>query len=154
MGFRIGKKGIRINPAKVEAITDWPKPRTVKEIQEFLGFANYNRKFIKGYSQIIVPLTRLIKKDTPFIWNDQKKQAFQQIKDRYAQEPILKLFDPKKSLRMETDISDLALRACLRQEYNDKWHPIAYYSRKLSPAEQNYDIHDKELLAIMASLEV
>jgi len=67
--------------------------------------------------------------------------------------PVLKLFDPTKPIRIETDASDLAVGACLCQEYDKKWHPVAYYSRKLSPAEQNYDIHDKELLAIVAALE-
>jgi len=65
---------------------------------------------------------------------------------------VLKLFNPTKSIRIKTDASDLAVGACLSQEYKRKWHPVAYYSRKLSPAEQNYNIHDKELLAIIAAL--
>ncbi|GKV53537.1 hypothetical protein SLEP1_g60058 [Rubroshorea leprosula] len=82
----------------------------------------------------------------------EQQQAFQQLKDACAAKPVLQLFDPEKEVILETDASDAAIGACLTQEHKGKRHPVAYYSRKMTPAEQNYDIHDKELLAIVASL--
>ena len=153
LGFVVGRNGIRIDPAKLQAVKDWKPPTNVKEAQSFLGFVNYNRKFIKDYSKKAIPLTNLTGKDKPWSWGVPEQQAFEQLKEACLDEPVLKMFDPKKPLRLETDASDLAIGACLCQEHDSKWHPIAYLSRKLSPAEQNYDIHDKELLAIVASLE-
>lgn len=75
------------------------------------------------------------------------------MKQLYTEEPVLKMFDPSKPGRMETDASDQVIGACYTQEHDGKWHPVVYYSRKLSSAEQNYDIHDKELLAIIVALE-
>ena len=86
-------------------------------------------------------------------WGKEEQKAFEDLKNECLQDPVLKMFDTKKSSRIETDASDLAIGACLTQEHEGKWHPVAYMSRKLSPAEQNYDIHNKELLAIVAALE-
>jgi len=99
-----------------------------------------------------LPLTNLTKKDVEFQWGMKEQQAFQELKDACTKNPVLELFDPMKPIRIETDASDLAVGACLSQEH-DKWHSVAYHSRKLSPAEQNYDAHDKELLAIVAALQ-
>jgi len=153
LGFLVGVEGIRMDPSKIQSIKEWPQPRNVKDVQGFLGFANYNRQFIESYSKKALPLTNLTKKDTPFIWGKPQEQAFDSLRDACMSNPVLKLFDPTKPIRIETDASDLAVGACLSQEYDKKWHPVAYYSRKLSPAEQNYDIHDKELLAIVAALQ-
>ena len=151
LGHLIGREGIQMDPEKVRAIADWPIPTTVKEVQGFLGFVNFNRTFIKSYSSIAEPLTRLTKKDEPFNWTIRQEEAFNELKLACCQEPVLKLFDPQKPVRLETDASDLAIGACLSQEYDGKWHPVAFYSRKMSLAEQNYDIHDKELLAIVSA---
>lgn len=114
---------------------------------------NYNRKFIRHYSKVAAPLTNLTGKDKPWVWGKKEEEAFQQLRQACLDQPVLKMFDPKKPKRIETDSSDLALGACLLQEHEGKWHPVIYLSRKLSPAEQNYDIHDKELLAIIVALE-
>jgi len=153
LGYVVGRHGIKMEPAKIQSIEEWPLPKNVKEVQGFLEFANYNRQFIEGYSKKALPLTSLTKKDTPFHWGSKEQQAFDDLKQACTENPVLKLFDPKKTIRIETDASDLAIGACLCQEYDKKWQPVAYYSRKLSPAEQNYDIHDKELLAIVAALQ-
>ena len=153
LGFIIGRNGIRIDPAKLWAVKEWPIPSNVKEIQSFLGFVNYNRKFIKNYLKKANPLTNLIKDATQWHWGTREQQAFEELKEDCLRDPILKIFDLKKPSRMETDASDLAIGACWMQEHDSRWHPVAYMSRKLSPAEQNYDIHNKELLAIVAALE-
>ena len=156
LGFIIGRNGIRIDLVKLQAVREWKTPTNVREVQSFLGFANYNRKFIQGYSKTAIPLTNLTKIATnkmAWQWGKEEQEAFESLKNECLQDPILKMFDTEKPSRIETDASDLAIGACLTQEYEGKWHPVAYMSRKLSPAEQNYDIYNKELLAIVAALE-
>jgi len=153
LGFIIGTDGVRIDPEKTRSIEEWPTPRTVKEIQSFLGLANYNRKFIPDYSRVAIPLTKLTKKDTPFKWTSDQENAFQALKKMCTTSPTLRIFDVKLPIQVETDASDLAIGACLTQEHSGQRHPLAYYSRKMTPAEQNYDIHNKELLAIVVSLQ-
>ncbi len=153
LGFIVGTKGIRIDPVKIQSILDWKKPENVTEVQSFLGLTNYNRKFIEGYSRKAMPLTELTKKDKPFRWDSGQQRAFEILKEDSASAPVLRMFDPNKPIQIETDASDFAIGMCLTQEFNGKRHPIAYHSRKMSPAEQNYDIHDKELLAIVVALQ-
>ncbi|CAD0055203.1 unnamed protein product [Aureobasidium pullulans] len=153
LGFIIGVDGIRIDPAKITSIKEWPTPKNLKEVQSFLGLANYNRKFISGYSQTALPLVELTKQDTPFIWKERQQKAFEALKQACIDGPTLRMFDSGKLVHIETDASDRAIGACLTQDHEGKRHPVAYYSRKMTPAEQNYDIHDKELLAIVAALQ-
>ena len=155
LGFIVGRNGIRIDPTKLQAVREWKAPNNVKEVQSFLGFVNYNRKFIRDYSRRAIPLTNLTKVATTkeWQWGTKEQQAFEDLKRECLNDPVLKMFDTKKPSRIESDASDLAIGACLTQEHEGKQHPVAYMSRKLSPAEQNYDIHDKELLAIVAALE-
>ncbi len=129
LGFVVGRHGIRMNPKKIKAVREWSTPIDVKDIQAFIG------------------------KDTPWKWGSREEATFQRLKEECLKESILKMFDSKKSGRMEIDALDLAIDACFNQLYEGMWHSVAYYFRKLSLAEQNYDIHDKELLAIVAALE-
>ncbi|KFY86131.1 hypothetical protein V498_07592 [Pseudogymnoascus sp. VKM F-4517 (FW-2822)] len=143
-----------MDQAKVTAVLEWPTPTTVKEVQAFLGFANFYRRFIAGYSKVAQPLTELTRKDLTFEWTAKAEAAFQELKAKFTEAPILATFDPVKRIILETDSSDFAIGACLNQpDENSRFKPIAYYSRKLSPAELNYDIHDKELLAIVVAFE-
>ena len=153
LGFIVGRNGLRLDPNKVKSILEWPVPNTVKDVQAFLGLANYNRKFIENYSKIAQPLTELTRKDTAFKWDSGQKKAFQLLKTACQEAPVLRMFNPRLGLILETDASDYAIGACATQEHGNKRHPIAYYSRKMSPAEQNYDIHDKELLAIVSAMQ-
>ena len=151
--YIIGINGIRMDPNKITAIRDWPQPTTVKEVQAFLGFANFNQQFIKNYSEKALPLTELTKKETRFQWGDNQEKSFQKLKDACTKEPVFLNFRANKPMKIEMDASDQAVGACLYQQKDGKWHPVAYYSRKMSQAEQNYDIHDKELLAVVNALE-
>ena len=153
LGFVVSTTGIRMSPEKIKAIAEWPTPHDVKSVQSFLGFANFNRRFIEGYSKIALPLTDITKKDNGFQWGSSQQKAFTTLKEACQNPPVLCTFRANEPARIETDASDLAIGACLCQEKDSKWHPIAYYSRKMSAAEQNYDIHDKELLAVVCALQ-
>lgn len=151
LGFIVGRHGIRMNPDKVDAVLTWPVPGTVVQVQSFLGFANFYRRFIKNYSAIAKPLTELTKKDKDFEWSTAEQAAFDQLKKRFTEEPVLATYDPELETVLETDASDFALGACISQKHSGQLRPIAYHSRTFSPAELNYDVHDKELLAIVAA---
>jgi len=154
LGFVVGRHGVRMDPKKLRAVKEWKPLVNIKEVQSFLGFMNYNRKFIKDYSTNAIPLTNLTKKDTPWVWGPIEEKSFQDLKLECLKEPVLKMYDPRLPSRIEIDASNLAIDACFSQKHEGMWHPVAYLSRKLSSAEQNYDVHDKELLAIVASLEL
>ena len=153
LGYRVSREGLAPDPTKVQATEEWPIPANVKDVQAFLGLANYYRKFIEGFSKIARPLTELTKKGVNFIFGRECKEAFKAIKQRLSSAPILALYDPELQTDLETDASDYAIGACLTQKGDDgKSRPIAYYSRKMTGPETNYDIHDKELLAVVESL--
>ena len=153
LGYLISDKGLAPDPAKVKAVEEWPEPRNVKDVQSFLGLANYYRKFVENFSKIAGPLTNLTKKETYFDFGTKCKDAFNELKRRLTSAPILGIFDPEKETIVETDASDEAIGATLNQKGDDeKLRPTAYYSRKMTAPETNYDIHDKELLAIVEAL--
>ncbi|KAF7762018.1 hypothetical protein Agabi119p4_10010 [Agaricus bisporus var. burnettii] len=140
---------------KVKAIRDWAVPTTVKQVESFLGFANFYRRFIKNFSTITQPLNELkSKKGEKWYWNDEQQQAFEQIKQAIASEPVLALPKDKGQFRIEVDASNYGTGAVLSQEQENKWHPVAFMSKTLSEAERNYEIYDKELLAIIKALKL
>ena len=147
-------KGIRMDPDKVAAIQGWEAPKTVKGVRSFLGFANYYRLFIAEFADIARPLTDLTKKGQQFNWSDEAQQAFEELKRRFISDPILATFDPDRETVVETDASNWATGGVLSQ-YDDNGNlwPCAYFSKKNLPAECNYEIHDKELLAVIRCLE-
>jgi len=154
LGFIVSGEGIEMDPSKVQDIRDWPTPKSVKEVQSFLGFANFLRKFIKDYSKHTKPLTELTKKEQIFLWGPEQEEAFQKLKDKFCSGTVLRMFNPELPIRVYTDASDFALGACFFQSDDGKtWRPVAYHSRKLTPAELNYEIHDKELMAIIAAFK-
>jgi hypothetical protein len=153
VGFIIEPGHISMDPKKVEAIVDWQEPENVTQLRSFLGFCNYYRRFIAQWSKNIEPFTRLTKKEEPWVWNTEQKKLFKELKELFTQEPILKIYQPTLETVVETDASDFALGACLLQRHQDAWHPVAYYSRKMTPPELNYDIYNKELLGIVAALK-
>ena len=160
LGLIIGTDGVKMDPKKIEAIRDWKPPNKdkdkdkIKEVQAFLGFANFYRRFISGFSTIVKPLTELTKKGKVFDWDDACTTAFKTLIERFISAPILKWFDPDLEIMVETDASDYVSAGVLSQLHPDGiWHPVAYFSKKHSPEECNYEIYDKELLAIIRSLE-
>jgi hypothetical protein len=154
LGYVISPDGIFMDKSKVETIQCWATPSSVKDVQRFLGFANFYRRFIKGYSKIATPLITLTCKDKPFSWNPTAQAAFDTLKMAFTSAPILIHPDPAKPFIVETDASNFALGAILSQFGIDGLlHPVAFYSRKLTSAEINYQVYDKELLAIIMAFE-
>jgi hypothetical protein len=143
-----------MDKSKVETIECWATPSSVKDVQRFLGFANFYRRFIKGYSKITTPLTSLTCKDKTFSWNPTAQAAFDTLKMAFTFAPILIHPDPAKPFIVETDASDFALGTILSQFGIDGLlHPVVFYSRKLTSAEINYQVYDKELLAIITAFK-
>ena len=154
LGYIVSDKGISMDPKKVDAVSDWPAPKSVHDIQVFLGFANFYRRFIKAYSKVASPLTRLLRKEVKFVWGDSESAAFNTLKEAFTSAPILQHFQPSKSIIIESDASDYAIAGVLSHPgNNNQLHPVAYYSRKLQPAELNYEIYDKEMLAIVEAFK-
>jgi len=154
LGMIIDNGQVSMDPVKVEGVLKWPTPNNVKDIQSFLGFANFYRRFIKDFSRIAKPLHELTKKDEQWEWNEKRQAAFDQLKEAFVSSPVLVAPDTAKPFRLETDASNFAVGAVLSQEGADgKWHPVAYFSKALNEAERNYEIYDKELGAIVKSLE-
>jgi transposase InsO family protein/predicted aspartyl protease len=147
-------KGIQVDPEKIAAIKEWVAPTTVKGVRGFIGFANYYREFIPQFSNVAGPLNALTKKDTPFLWTDECQQAFEELKKRLISAPVLIQWDPDRETILETDSSGYVDGGCLAQ-YDDqhRLRPVAYFSRRKLPAEANYPIHDKEMLAIILCLK-
>ncbi|KAK3515261.1 hypothetical protein QTP70_013039 [Hemibagrus guttatus] len=156
LGYVISRQGVEMNVVKVQAVTEWSSPTTVQELQRFLGFANFYRRFIRNYSSVAGPLTSLLSgKPKRLAWMDQARAAFQQLKDCFTTAPILRHPDPDLPFMVEVGASSSGLRAVLSQCHGEpgKLHPCAFYSRKLTAAEANYDAGNRELLLIKAALE-
>jgi hypothetical protein len=142
-----------MDPIKLKAVCDWPRPKTVKDIQKFLGFCNFYRCFVKNYSELTRPLFDLTRKGEPFIWMDRHEHAFMGLQTALTSSSVLLLPDYNRPFTLYTDTSDYATSGILEQDNAlGHSHPVAFYSKSLQPAEQNYEIHDKELLAIIHAL--
>ena len=138
-----------MDPEKTRAIEDWPQPRNIREIQVFLGFTNFYRRFIKDYATLTKPLTNLLKKSQTFSWNADQDAAFKRIKQVFSSQVILAHPDTSRPFVVETDASDYAVGGVLSQMDDDQnLRPVAFYSRQFLPAECNYEIYDKELLGV------
>jgi hypothetical protein len=154
LGIIILEGQVEMDPVKVAGVADWPTPSMKKELQQFLGFTNFYRCFILDYLHIAQPLFVLTgKKDSK--WGEDQTEAFQELKNRITCAPVLVLVDDLKPFHVEADSSDVATGAVFSQqsEVDSKWHPIAYLSKSLSAVKRNYEIHDKEMLAIIQGLE-
>ncbi len=156
LGYIINSGGIRMDKGKVEAVTSWPLPSSIKELQRFLGFSNFYRRFISNYSTITSPLTDLLKgKAKSLAWNPNATETFNKLKRAFTSAPLLVHRNPRLPFVVEVDASTTGVGAVLSQQQGTppKLHPCAFFSRKLSPTERNYDIGNRELLAIKLALE-
>ncbi|KAH6561475.1 hypothetical protein BASA62_009802 [Batrachochytrium salamandrivorans] len=147
-------EGVSMDPAKVQSISEWSQPRNMHDIQVFLGFSNYYRRFINEYARITQPLTALLRKNMEFVWNEAAASAFQSIKSAFISHVMISHPDETREFVVEVNASDYALGGVLSQmDDTQSLRPVAFYSRQLCPAERNYEIYDKELLAIVACLK-
>ncbi|KAF8698606.1 hypothetical protein RHS03_07507, partial [Rhizoctonia solani] len=154
LGIIVSDKGFSLDKLKIQAVQEWPVPTKVKEVQLFLGFANFLRRFVANFSHMARPLHNLVKKDTPWKWDIKEQGAFQGLKDAITHAPVLCHADPSKPYFLETDASGAALGSILSQRQEDGClHPLGFLSESFKGAKQNYDTHDKELLAIIHSFE-
>jgi RNase H-like domain found in reverse transcriptase/Reverse transcriptase (RNA-dependent DNA polymerase) len=152
LGHIVGANGLQREGKKVEAVVKWPQPANKVEVQSFLGFANYYRRFISGFSQMAAPLSNLTKKKVSFDWTEPHEVAFEALTTAFTTAHVLKLPDPAKPYVVKTDASTSGIGVELEQEEDDGFHPVAFASRKLQPAEVSYRVHDLELMAIVYAL--
>ena len=154
LGLIISTKGIQIDPQKVSTILDWAQPTSLRHIRSFLGFCNFYRRFIRDFSKLAKPLTSLTKKDTPFDWLSACQSVFDSLKKMVTKAPILAHYKQGVKTIVETDSSDYVSSGVLSQLGDDGLlHPVAFFSKNLNPAKCNYEIYDKELLAIIRCFE-
>jgi len=154
LGVVIGPEGIKMEKEKVKGVLEWPTPKCVKDIQKFLGLANYYRRFIEGFAAVARLLHNLVKKDKKWEWTEKKEKAFKELKERFTKELVLAAPDIDKKMRMEVDALDYATGGVLLMECkNGLWRLVAFLSKSLNEMERNYEIHDKEMLAIVRGLE-
>lgn len=152
LGYILSDQGISMDPGKVQAIVDFPEPKTLTQLRSFLGLANFYRGFIPGFSEKVKHLTNLTKKGN-FKWSPDASNAMSTLKQSLIKDVMLQYPDQTKQFQLDTDASDHTIGAVLSQrDSNGLLRPVAFYSRKLSDAEQNYSVFDKELLAIIDSL--
>jgi hypothetical protein len=157
LGFLVSGEGFKMAPSRSIAITNWPIPKTQKEVQIILGLWNFYQRFIKGYAGIVAAITDTIKGDGKnFEFGEAQKAAYYKICILFATEntSILRNYKEDRPAMVETNASDYAMGAVLSQRFEDgKIHPIAFISKKFSPAELNYQIYDKEMLAIVYAMK-
>ncbi|XP_028324820.1 uncharacterized protein LOC114476995 [Gouania willdenowi] len=155
LGFVVEEGRIKADPARVRAVADWPTPTNRKQLQSFLGFANFYRRFIRDYSKVAAPLNKLTSIKVPFNWSAEAGGAFVKLKTLFCSAPILSHPDPSSQFVIEVDASDSGIGAVLSQRSvsDQKLHPCAFYSRRLTPAEKNYDVGNRELLAVVVALK-
>jgi len=147
----VGKGQVKMEQEKIKAVKEWKTPMKVKNIESFLGFANFYRRFIHNFSHTARPLNEL-KRKKEWKWKKEHQEAFEELKEKITSQPVLALPKRKGKFRVETDVSGHAIGGVLSQEQEGKWKPIAFLSRTMQPAEQNYEIYNKELLAIVEAL--
>ena len=149
---------------RIEAVNAWPKLKSIRDLQLFLGFSNFYQGFIQGFSKIAMPITSMLKTisdagggappkavdDSTFL-TPEAKLAFSQLRQVFTETPILHHFDPERYIRIETDTSGYAIGGILGQltPETGQWHFVAFFSRKMIPSETRYKTHDQELLAIV-----
>ena len=121
LGYIVGADGLKVDPAKVEAVKVWPVPKSVSEVRSFLGFVGFYRKFIANHSKIVSPMSELTKtaNGVPFKWTPAAQEAFEKMKEALCVAPILILPDPSKPYVVTTDASKYAVGACLSQDHGE-----------------------------------
>ena len=155
LGYILAPRGLTMDNNKVKVIQDWPEPRKVKDIQSFLGFTNFYCQFIHNYSDLTVLLTRLTWKGTPWSFSDSCQTSFETLKKAFITAPVLAQWEPGDPLIVESDVADYALSAILSTITlsDNQVHPVTFHSWTFTSTELNYNVHNKELLAIFEAFK-
>ena len=153
LGHVVSDRGVETDPKKIEAISAWPEPKTVKEVRSFIGLSSYYRRFVKDFAKLARPLHRLTEKDTSFEWTTECQEAFNSLKAALASPPILGYPLVDGLFTLDTDASLDGIGAVLSQEQDGVEKVIAYYSRALTHTERKYCVTRRELLAVVESVK-
>jgi len=155
LGLVISENKVKMDPVKVAGVHDWPTPENWTDVQAFIGFVNFYCCFIQDFSTIARPLFDLTHSDKAWNWDAKEQEAFECLKTAVTTAPVLVSPQDSEPFCIEADSSDFTSGAVLSQQLpgEEKWHPVAFYSKSLSPVERNYKIHDKEMLTIICALE-
>jgi len=144
-----------MDPVKVAGVQEWPTPENKTDVQAFLGFVNFYRRFIRDFSAKARPLFDLTHSEQVWTWSGKKQTAFEDLKMAVTTAPVLMSPQDSEPFQVEADSSDFTTGAVLSQQstVDGKWHPVAFYSKSLFSVEWNYEIYNKEMLAIIRVLE-
>jgi len=154
LGVVMGQRKIEMEEEKMKGVLNWPVPKTVRDVRKFLGLANYYRRFIKNFAALAKPLNMLTRKDEKWKWEEAQQKAFEQLKEIFTTRLLLVAPDLDKEFRVKADASNFVTGGVLSIKCEDnKWRPVAYISKLLNETERNYEIHDKEMLAVIRCLE-
>ena len=153
-GFIVGGNGVRAQPEKLAVIHAWPQPKEQVDVRSFLGLCGFYQRFVTNYAQVAAPLNDLLKKNIVWLWTTEAERSFQQLKRQLLSAPVLIVPDSTKPYFLHSDASEVAIGATLSQ-LDDKGHMrlVTCRSRKLLPAERNYPVHEKEMLALIDPLK-
>jgi len=155
LGVVIEPNRIEMEKKKVDGVLSWPEPRNVKDVRKFLGLANYYRRFIKDFTQVARPMNMLMRKDIKWKWRREQQKTFNELKRIFTTRLVLAAPDLDKEFRVEADALNYTTREVLLIKCSDKmWRPVAFIFKSLSDTEKNYEIHNKEMLAVVRCLEV
>jgi len=154
LGVVMGEGEVEMEEDKVAGVLKWPTPQCVRDVRKFLGLANYYRRFVKDFAKVALPMNRLTRKDEKWKWEEEQQKAFESLKQIFTSRPTLATPDLDKEFRVEADASNFTTGGVLSVKCEDElWRPVAFISKALNETERNYEIHDKEMLAVIRCLE-
>jgi len=153
LGFTVSGKGLKPEQHKVEVISKLEPPKNLTGLRSFIGMTSYYRRFIEGYSKLVAPLNKLLKKEVKYEWNNDCQESFEALKKKLSGAPILAHPDFNQTFKIITDASSIAIAAILAQIQNEEEVVIAYANRVLNKAEKNYSTTEKECLAVVWGIE-
>ncbi|GBL76104.1 Transposon Tf2-8 polyprotein, partial [Araneus ventricosus] len=153
LGFNISANGYAPSEDNIQKVTKFPVPQNLKQVQSYLGMMNYFRHLIFNYAQVVEPIVNLTRKGTPFVWSENCQDVFNVMQEIILNKPTIKNYDESKPLYLTTDASKVALCAILLQKDGEKFYPIEFFSKQLSPSERNYPSIRRELFAIFMDIK-
>ena len=135
LGFDVSAEGIKPSLSKVQAILNWPTPKTVTDVRSYLGLCNFYRRFIRWFSELAAPMMDLTKKNKPFVWDDEAEKSFNRLKTAMVTAPVLQLLDFEREFVVTTDASEVLVGAILQQDFGNGLQHVCYESKKLEPRQ-------------------